>query len=153
VSDQFAATPAEAIEQPAHPQFGEFAMASSDEAFEAQAAHQPHEAAVATEELPSENAAGFETQPAPTERLPEGYRIEEAARAPEISQSDYTGLVDDPPQARLITLDQISPEVIDAIARRAVEHLSAREVEQIAWEVVPDLAERLIKRRLDEEKH
>ena len=152
MSDQFAATPADAIEPPARPQFGEFAMASSDEAFEAQAAHQPHGGAVAKEELPSENEAGFETQPAPTERLPEGYRIEAAARAPEVIQSDYTGLVDDPPQMRLITLDQISPEVIDAIARRAVEHLSAREVEQIAWEVVPDLAERLIKRKLAEEK-
>jgi CheY-like chemotaxis protein len=152
VSDQFAATPAEAIEQSARPQFGEFAMASSDEAFEAQAAHQPLEASVATEELPSENEAGVATQLAPTERLPEGYRVEDAATAPEATQSDYTGLVDDPPKTRLITLDQISPEVIDAIARRAVEHLSAREVEQIAWEIVPDLAERLIKRRLEEGK-
>ena len=51
-----------------------------------------------------------------------------------------------------ITLDQLSPEVIDAIARRAVEQLSEKVIEQIAWEVVPDLAERLIKRRLEEEK-
>ena len=56
------------------------------------------------------------------------------------------------PHKGLITLDQLSPEVIDAIARRAVEQLSERVVEQIAWEVVPDLAERLIKRRLEEEK-
>jgi CheY-like chemotaxis protein len=51
-----------------------------------------------------------------------------------------------------ITLEQLSPEVIDAIARRAVEQLSEKVIEQIAWEVVPDLAERLIKRRLEEEK-
>lgn len=51
-----------------------------------------------------------------------------------------------------ITLDQLSPEVIDAIARRAVEQLSEKVVEQIAWEVVPELAERLIKRRLEEER-
>jgi CheY-like chemotaxis protein len=50
-----------------------------------------------------------------------------------------------------ISLEQLSPEVIDAIARRAVELLSARVVEQVAWEVVPDLAERLIKRQLEEE--
>jgi len=52
----------------------------------------------------------------------------------------------------MITLDQISPEVIDAIARRAVEQLSEKVVEQIAWEVVPELAERLIKRRLEEDR-
>jgi CheY-like chemotaxis protein len=51
-----------------------------------------------------------------------------------------------------ITLEQLSPEVIDAIARRAVEHLSERVVSEIAWEVVPDLAELLIKKRLDEQR-
>ncbi len=56
------------------------------------------------------------------------------------------------PHTGQITLDQLSPEVIDAIARRAVEMLSEKVIEQIAWEVVPDLAERLIKRRLEEEK-
>jgi len=56
------------------------------------------------------------------------------------------------PQTGRITLEQLSPEVIDAIARRAVEQLSERVVEQIAWEVVPQLAELMIKRRLEEEK-
>jgi CRISPR/Cas system-associated protein Csm6 len=46
----------------------------------------------------------------------------------------------------------LSPEVIDAIARRAVEHLSARVVQEIAWEVVPQLAELLIKRKLEEKQ-
>jgi hypothetical protein len=55
-------------------------------------------------------------------------------------------------QGGQISLDQLSPEVIDAIARRAVEHLSERVVQEIAWEVVPQLAELLIKRRLEEEK-
>ncbi len=49
-----------------------------------------------------------------------------------------------------VSLDQLSPEVIDAIARRAVEQLSAQVVEAIAWEVVPQLAELLIKRKLEE---
>ena len=51
-----------------------------------------------------------------------------------------------------VSLDQLSPEVIDAIARRAVEHLSARVVQEIAWEVVPQLAELLIKRKLEEKQ-
>jgi hypothetical protein len=53
----------------------------------------------------------------------------------------------------MITLDQMSPEVIDAIARRAVEFLSEKVVQEIAWEVVPELSELLIKRQLEENKH
>ncbi len=47
---------------------------------------------------------------------------------------------------------QLSPETIDAIARRVVELMSEQVVREVAWEVVPDLAERLIKRRLAEEQ-
>lgn len=49
-----------------------------------------------------------------------------------------------------ITLEQLSPEVIEAIARRVVEQLSEKVVQEIAWEVVPQLAELLIKRKLEE---
>jgi len=45
---------------------------------------------------------------------------------------------------------QLSQEMIDRIARRAVEMLSEKVVQEIAWEVVPELAELLIKRRLEE---
>jgi CheY-like chemotaxis protein len=48
------------------------------------------------------------------------------------------------------SLQQLSPEMIDAIARRAVEHLSEKVVQEIAWEVVPQMAELLIKRQLEE---
>lgn len=51
-----------------------------------------------------------------------------------------------------ISVEQLSPEVIDAIARRAVEQLSEKVVREIAWEVVPQLAELLIKRRLEEKE-
>ena len=51
-----------------------------------------------------------------------------------------------------IQLEQLSPDVIDAIARRAVERLSEKVVQQIAWEVVPQLAELLIKRQLEEKE-
>lgn len=46
----------------------------------------------------------------------------------------------------------LSPEMIDAIARRAVELMSDKVIREIAWEVVPDLAELLIKRQLEETK-
>jgi len=55
------------------------------------------------------------------------------------------------PQSQLSS-DQFSPELIDAIARRVVEHLSDRVVREIAWEVVPELSEILIKKKLEEQK-
>jgi CheY-like chemotaxis protein len=52
--------------------------------------------------------------------------------------------------ATSISTDQLSSEMIDAIARRAVELMSDKVIREIAWEVVPDLAELLIKRQLEE---
>jgi hypothetical protein len=50
-----------------------------------------------------------------------------------------------------INAGQLSPEMIDAIARRVVEMMSDKVVREIAWEVVPDLAELLIKEQLEKE--
>ena len=46
----------------------------------------------------------------------------------------------------------LSDEQIEAIARRVVEHLSDNVVREIAWEVVPDLAELLIKQKISEQQ-
>jgi CheY-like chemotaxis protein len=53
-------------------------------------------------------------------------------------------------QTTPVSAQELSPEMIDAIARRAVEHLSEKVIQEIAWEVVPQLAELLIKRQLEE---
>lgn len=50
------------------------------------------------------------------------------------------------------SIGDLMPEQIDAIARRAVEMLSEKVVQQIAWEVVPQLAELMIKRKLEEKE-
>jgi CheY-like chemotaxis protein len=89
-------------------------------------------------------------QLAPTERLQDDFQADKAPA--ETGGAESVGAVSAPSATGQITLAQLSPEVIDAIARRAVEQLSERVVEQIAWEVVPDLAELLIKRRLEEGK-
>lgn len=47
--------------------------------------------------------------------------------------------------------DQLSPAAIDAIARRVVEMMSDKVVREIAWEVVPELSELLIKQKLEED--
>ena len=53
-------------------------------------------------------------------------------------------------QSTPASAQELSPELIDAIARRAVEQLSEKVIQEIAWEVVPQLAELLIKRQLEE---
>lgn len=52
------------------------------------------------------------------------------------------------------TIDPVdlTPAVIDAIARRVVELMSDQVVREIAWEVVPELSELLIKQKMDEQK-
>jgi CheY-like chemotaxis protein len=56
------------------------------------------------------------------------------------------------PATASVAPGQLSPEMIDAIARRAVELMSDKVIREIAWEVVPDLAELLIKKQLEETK-
>lgn len=46
---------------------------------------------------------------------------------------------------------QLTPEMIDVIARRVVEMMSDKVIREIAWEVVPDLAELLIKQQLEKQ--
>jgi CheY-like chemotaxis protein len=89
----------------------------------------------------------------PTEPLPgTGQAASADAFSASAQASDNDEAAGAQPFAGPITLEQLSPEVIDAIARRAVEQLSAKVIEQIAWEVVPQLADLLIKRRLEEER-
>ncbi|MBL8149076.1 MAG: response regulator [Blastocatellia bacterium] len=54
------------------------------------------------------------------------------------------------PSPVITTIDQIPQHLIDEIVRQAVAKMSEDVVRQIAWEVVPDLAEILIKKRLDQ---
>jgi len=77
----------------------------------------------------------------------------------EVEEPRFERVVDEPeaPQPAAapsgqIGVDQLSPEAIDAVARRAVEMLSEKAVQEIAWEVVPQLAELLIKRKLEEKE-
>ena len=55
-------------------------------------------------------------------------------------------------RATSLSANQLTPEMIDAIARRVVEMMSDKVVREIAWEVVPDLAELLIKQQLENTK-
>jgi CheY-like chemotaxis protein len=77
------------------------------------------------------------------------YETQEEAH---VAAMPKASVVNDSVPAGALTAESLSPEVIDAIARRAVALLSEKVVREIAWEVVPDLAELLIKRQLEEKE-
>ena len=74
------------------------------------------------------------------------------AEEPSETFSRSAGTSAEPSSVAPISADKLSPEMIDAIARRVVEMMSDEVVREIAWEVVPSLAELLIKRQLEEKE-
>jgi CheY-like chemotaxis protein len=85
---------------------------------------------------------------ADTQELPYASEIQDVAVVepePTIAESEPAVAFSAP-----ISADSLSPEMIDAIARRVVEMMSDKVVREIAWEVVPDLAELIIKQQLEE---
>lgn len=108
---------------------------------------QPMSGELVQEEV-ADVAGVTEDQFAQTQEFP---RVVEALRVPEVRGSLHETIAGEVPvAASSVSADQLSPEIIDAIARRAVEQLSERVVQEIAWEVVPQLAELMIKRQLEE---
>lgn len=112
-------------------------------------------------EAPQSNAGAFVVADAAVEHVFEEVEIIPApveraempsASVEEISEPAHAdgGLAGTTP--RQINLADVSPDVIDAIARRVVEQLSEKVVREIAWEVVPELSELLIKKKLDEKE-
>jgi CheY-like chemotaxis protein len=89
------------------------------------------------------------TQPVETAQLESEVTAAPVAVS-EVASDDYSAATALVAPANVLSLGQLSPEMIDAIARRAVEQLSEKVVQEIAWEVVPQLAELLIKRQLEE---
>jgi hypothetical protein len=87
--------------------------------------------------------------------IPASVESHEWASVPEAAVEE---IYEDPPTKELqpplttqIALSDLSPEAIDAIARRVVEQMSDRVVREIAWEVVPELTELLIKEKLNQQ--
>ena len=101
--------------------------------------------------ISSEAAATTDTLPATVayERVVDD-EIEAPAAEVETEQIVPQFSVQPSVQPTPVSAQELSPEMIDAIARRAVEHLSEKVIQEIAWEVVPQLAELLIKRQLEE---
>jgi len=94
-----------------------------------------------TPKAPAPEMTAAAAGPAPQESSAAGYAVGEARAGLEESPREES------PRA-----DQLSPEAVETIARRVVELMSDKVVREIAWEVVPELAELIIRQRLDEER-
>ena len=116
------------------------------------------------ESAPSQGEAGLLPQPtaienvlpAPTQPYDASVTTDEVISAPEMPEP--AGAMDEVVNATMhqdnapSTAEFLSAQQIDAIARRVMDQMSDRVVREIAWEVVPELSELLIKKRLDEQK-
>jgi hypothetical protein len=69
---------------------------------------------------------------------------------PPVPSSSAPGTAPDPPPSSGAPIAALTPESIDLIAERVVQRLSDRIVREIAWEVVPSVAEAVVRRRLQE---
>ena len=97
--------------------------------------------AVSADMEPETSAAGEpEPEPMPREIAPDIERLAQGA-----SLSDLASMV-----SRIAGPVSLSDEDVDRIARRVIEHLSEKIVRDVAWEVVPDVAEILVRQRLRE---
>jgi CheY-like chemotaxis protein len=95
-----------------------------------------------------EQAVATEVQTEPQPEVPQWGVAHPPADVPPVGASEEFTVE---PVAHTAQPLELSPESIDAIARRVVEQMSEKVVREIAWEVVPDLAELLIKERLDKQ--
>ncbi|HKY28880.1 MAG TPA: response regulator, partial [Pyrinomonadaceae bacterium] len=133
------------------PQVTEAPAPAYESTYQPESSYQPevHSSFAETQEVPYAvtEIEPYEAPAVPPELTPDP--------VPVFGQTEFP--IADTPQSQpatstSISADQLSPEMIDAIARRAVELMSDKVIREIAWEVVPDLAELLIKRQLEEKQ-
>jgi CheY-like chemotaxis protein len=93
---------------------------------------------------PLESAALF-TPPEPTSPLPEERAMDEGPTQTFPVQPEAPAQPTPAPSAG----DVMTDEVVDRIARRVVE-LAMPQLERIAWEVIPDMAEMVVRKRIAE---
>jgi hypothetical protein len=152
---------ASTFEEPvAAPEAGWMAPPAEEEPAEAPAGFtdqaMPEDMPFSTEPAEEEQAAAAEepSWAAPEEpawSLPEGGAdAAEASAEPEepaVVPSE-TALVPEAPPMPIAARSDLTDEQVDRIARRVVELISDQVVRNIAWEVIPDLAEMVVKERI-----
>lgn len=112
------------------------------------------------EEFSEEPESGFAMETAPVEALDdvtapeEGHEaaapeFEEGAPAEDTSEIDTQDLSEDATRAEESAAISLSDEDVDRIAHKLLE-LAGERIEQIAWEIVPDMAELVVRERIRE---
>ena len=106
------------------------------------------------EPVEAETAEASETQSIQPEEA-ENYPVESESVQPvetQTAQTSETGNAqpNEREAAAASASSQLSPEMIDAIAQRVIEKLSASAVKEIAWEVVPQQADLIIRKMVEE---
>ena len=143
------------------PQVAAAAYAPSYEPARSYESAPAYEAAPAYEPAPAYESARAFVEPQVTE-APQPYQSEIHDSFADTQEVAYAAIKPEPQAASVssavksasasMAVGELTPEMIDAIARRAVELMSDKVIREIAWEVVPDLAELLIKKQLEETK-
>jgi len=103
-------------------------------------------AEVITEEVSAPEAIPEELQAVAQETTPAPFESAEVQTVGSAETQTTTAVV----APVIVGAESLSPEAIEAIARRVVEMMSDKAVQEIAWEVVPELADLHIKRKLQE---
>lgn len=108
--------------------------------------------AVVAQDVASANAQAADMFEMAVTETQNGEDIDMPASVETVSTSPVIETINVPSSISMNAGGTLSPEAIDAIARRVVEMLSDKTVREIAWEVVPELAELHIKRKMQEGK-
>jgi len=98
--------------------------------------------------VPEQQEAFADDQPASAAAVAEPAAVIEPT-VPE-AENAPTGPLVYPPGMGL-TPNELSPDAINAIARRVIELMSDQVVREIAWQVVPELSELMIRKKLEQE--
>jgi len=102
---------------------------------------------IQTDEVEAENVQPAETESAESNEAENAQTVEAESTQPTEAES----VQPDKTEAMAASAsNQLSPEMIDAIAQRVIEKLSASAVKEIAWEVVPQQADLIIKKMVEE---
>lgn len=132
--------------------------AEPEEAAEAAAAPEPEAVEAPALEEP-EPAVEVEAAAEPAVEEPEPVAVEEPAVEAAVEEPVAAEVAAEPAEVAPEPVAEAAPsngsgrvssEVIDEVVRRTMEHLNDDLIREIAWEVVPELAEQLIRKRLGE---
>jgi len=142
--------PWEQPSEPAWPAASEADRSPLTESFDAPPAPFEDDLPPAVEEVPEDLPfAAQASQPTvqeEPEELPAAWTSAPEEAAPD--EEPPTPIVEAPAAALPARSSELTDEQVDRIARRVVELMSDQVVRNIAWEVIPDLAEMVVKERI-----